>query len=59
MTVRPSGSVIVVRLVQPLNALSPREVVPIGTVTLFSAMQPENADSPIDVNVDGRVIVCR
>ena len=42
-----------------MNALSPREVVPIGTVTLFSAMQPENADSPIDVNVDGRVIVCR
>ena len=59
MIVTPSRIVILVRLVQPLNAYSPMEVTLSGIVTLVRPVQSLNAYSPIEVTLLGIVILVR
>ena len=49
MLVTPVGITTLVRLEQPLNALSPILITPLGSVTLVSVVLNENALLPIAV----------
>ena len=59
MLVTLSGRVILVRLLQSSNALSPMLVTPSGRVTLVRLLQPRNDSSPMLVTPSGRVMLIR
>ena len=53
MEVTLLGIIILVRLLQPENALPPMEVTLLGIVTLVRLLQSENALSPMEVTPSG------
>ena len=58
-TVFPSVTTIDVRLEQPSNALTPKEVTLFGMVISVRLEQPRNAPSPMDVTLFGMVMLVR